>query len=98
MLRTFVHQKEVCCLFFFLKKYSYVTLSNAMSLSRFEYNIRGSVDIILHSKNFASLEIKLMNMSRLSFASTFKLLNEEFGIHSKDDGEAVPESLNKERS
>ena len=38
-----------------------------------------------------------MNMSRLSFASVFKLLNEEFGTHSKDDGEAVLESLNKEK-
>ena len=36
-------------------------------------------------------------MSRLSFASVFKLLNEEFGTHSKDDGEAVLESLNKEK-
>ena len=37
-----------------------------------------------------------MNISRLSFASVFKLLNKEFGTHSKDDGEAVLESLNKE--
>ena len=55
------------------------------------------LDIILHSKNFASLEVKPMNMSRLSFASVFKLLNEEFGAHPKDDGEAVLESLNKEK-
>ena len=38
-----------------------------------------------------------MNISRLSFASVFKLLNKEFGTHSKDDGEAVLESLNKEK-
>ena len=38
-----------------------------------------------------------MNMSWLSFASVFKLLNEEFGTHSKDNGEAVLESLNKEK-
>ena len=38
-----------------------------------------------------------MNMSRLSFASVFKLLNEEICTHSKDDGEAVLESLNKEK-
>ena len=38
-----------------------------------------------------------MNMSRLSFVSVFKLLNEEFGTHSKDDWEAVLESLNKEK-
>ena len=38
-----------------------------------------------------------MNMSRLSFANVFKLLNEEFGIHSKDDGEAVLESLAKRK-
>ena len=38
-----------------------------------------------------------MNMSRLPFASVFKLLNEEFGTHSKDDGKAVLESLNKEK-
>ena len=38
-----------------------------------------------------------MNMSRLSFASVFKLLNEEFGTHSKDDREVVLESLNKEK-
>ena len=38
-----------------------------------------------------------MNMSRISFVSVFKLLNEEFGTHSKDDGEAVLESLNKEK-
>ena len=36
-------------------------------------------------------------MSRLSFASVFKLLNEEFGTHSKDDREVVLESLNKEK-
>ena len=35
-------------------------------------------------------------MSQLSFASVFKLLNEEFGTYSKDDEEAVLESLNKE--
>ena len=38
-----------------------------------------------------------MKMSRLPFASVFKLLNTEFGTHSKDDGEAVLESLNKEK-
>ena len=38
-----------------------------------------------------------MNMSRISFVSVFKLLNEEFGTHSKDDGEAALESLNKEK-
>ena len=38
-----------------------------------------------------------MNISRLSFASVFKLLNEEFDTHSKDDGEAVLESPNKEK-
>ena len=38
-----------------------------------------------------------MNMSRLSFASIFKLLNKEFGTHSKDDGESLLESLNKEK-
>ena len=36
-------------------------------------------------------------MSQLSFASVFKLFNEEFGTHSKDDGEAVLESLNEEK-
>ena len=36
-------------------------------------------------------------MSQLSFASIFKLLSEEFGTHSKDDGEVVLESLNKEK-
>ena len=55
------------------------------------------LDIILHSKNFASLEVKPTNMSRLSFASVFKSLNEEFGAHPKNDGEAVLESLNKEK-
>ena len=53
--------------------------------------------MILHSKNFASLEVQLMNMSRLSFASVFKLLNEEFGADFKHDGEAVLESPNKEK-
>ena len=38
-----------------------------------------------------------MNMSRLSFTRVFKLLNEEFGTHSKNDKEAVLESLNKEK-
>ena len=38
-----------------------------------------------------------MKMSRLPFASVFKLLNKEFGTHSKDDGEAVLESLNREK-
>ena len=38
-----------------------------------------------------------MKMSRLPFASVFKLLNTEFGTHSKDDGEAVLESLNREK-
>ena len=38
-----------------------------------------------------------MNMSRLSFAIVFKLLNEEFGAHFKHDGEAVLESQNKEK-
>ena len=38
-----------------------------------------------------------MNMSQLSFVNVFKLLNEEFGIHSKDDGEAVLESLTKRK-
>ena len=38
-----------------------------------------------------------MNMSRLSFACVFKLLSEEFGTHSKDDGEAALESLNKDK-
>ena len=38
-----------------------------------------------------------MNMSRLSFASVFKLLNEEFGAHFMHDGEAVLESQNKEK-
>ena len=38
-----------------------------------------------------------MNMSRLSFPSVFKLWNEEFGTHSKDHGEAVLESLNKDK-
>ena len=36
-------------------------------------------------------------MSRLSFASIFKLLDEDVGTHSEDDGEAVLESLNKEQ-
>ena len=36
-------------------------------------------------------------MSRLSFVSVFKLLKEEFGTHSKDDWEAVLESLNEEK-
>ena len=36
-------------------------------------------------------------MSQLSFASIFKLLSEVFGTHSKDDGEVVLESLNKEK-
>ena len=36
-------------------------------------------------------------MSRLSFPSVFKLWNEEFGTHSKDHGEAVLESLNKDK-
>ena len=38
-----------------------------------------------------------MNISLLSFASVLKLLNEEFGTHARDDGEAVLESLNKEK-
>ena len=38
-----------------------------------------------------------MNMSRLSFAIVFKLLNKEFGAHFKHDGEAVLESQNKEK-
>ena len=38
-----------------------------------------------------------MNMSRLSFASIFKLLKKEFGTHSRDDGEAALESLNQEK-
>ena len=38
-----------------------------------------------------------MKMSRLPFASVFKLLNTEFGTHSKDDGEAILESLNREK-
>ena len=36
-------------------------------------------------------------MSQLSFACVFKFLNEEFGTHSKDVGEALLESLNKEK-
>ena len=38
-----------------------------------------------------------MNMSRLSFTKVFKLLNKEFGTHSKDDWESVLKSLNKEK-
>ena len=62
-----------------------------MSLSR------SDIDIILYSKNIVSLEVKSMSMSRLSFACVFKLLNEEFGTHSKDGGESVLESQNNEK-
>ena len=69
----------------------------AMRYLYLDSKIYSNVDIILHSKNFASLELKSMNMSRLSFASVFKLLNEQFVTYSKEDGEAVLESLNKEK-
>ena len=56
-----------------------------------------NVDIILHSKSFASLDVKSMNMSWPSFGRFFKLLNKEFGTYSNDDGEVVLESLNKQK-
>ena len=36
-------------------------------------------------------------MSRLSFASIFKLLKKEFGTRSRDDGEAALESPNQRK-
>ena len=38
-----------------------------------------------------------MNISQISFGSVFKLLKEEFDTHSEDDGEAVLETLNREK-
>ena len=75
---------------------SFVILSNAMSLSRFECNIRIQTLFYIRKK-LASLEVKPMNISRISFGSVFKLLKEEFDTHSEDDGEAVLETLNREK-
>ena len=36
-------------------------------------------------------------MSRISFGSVFKLLKEEFDTHSEDEGEAVLETLNRDK-
>ena len=51
--------------------------------------------LYLNSKKIASLQVKLMIMLLLSFATLLKFSNEEFDTHGKDDGEAVFEYLNK---
>ena len=94
MLQTFVRQKEVCCLFFLKNR---VMLHLAMQCLYLDSNIIFEFRHYFTFKKFCFTWGKIDEMSRLSFASVFKLLNEEFGTHSKDDGEAVLESLNKEK-